>query len=296
MKDLDKIRYLVGEITAEQLKYVDCSIGNAVGIFMPVAGQCQYAIQPEHTHPAWSFIVSFDNRCRTSACGKFYNSVPSTVFVLPPDIPHQELPSDIVARYIAVMIDNCYFQEQLSVYNLSITVLSFPMTCPVSQRLVDALKEFMTDYEECAPGYEQLLEAGELKITHLLIRSLFNINHSDGKIIKRMSVTSAIEFINSHYGKKISVDDLARTANLSVSRFTRVFREETSMSPMEYIMHTRLEYAKRMLRGNDKTLSQIALDCGFNSSSYFYQCFIRTFNISPSEYRNSIMLQGSKID
>lgn len=288
MKDLDKIQYLVGEITAEQLKYVDCSVNNTVGVFMPVAGQCQYAIQPEHTHPAWSMIVSFDNCCQTSIDKKIYNSVPSTAFLLPPDIPHQELPSSIVARYIAVLIDSTYLQKQLSAYNMSINALSFPMTCSVSQRLVDALKEFMTDYEESAPGYEQLLEAGGLKITHLLIRSLFNINHSDGNIIRRMSVTRAIEFINNHYGEKISVDDLARTANLSASRFTRVFREETSMSPMEYFMHTRLEYAKRMLRGNDKTLSQIALDCGFNSSSYFYQCFTRAFKISPSDFRRSL--------
>lgn len=288
MKDLDKIRRLVGDVTAEQLKYVDCSVNDTVGLFMPVAGQCRYAMQPQHTHPAWSFIVSFDNCCRTSVYGKIYDSVLSTVFVLPPDIPHQELPSDIVARYIAVMIDNAYLQKQLAAYDLSTGALLCAMTCSVKGRLVDALKEFMTDYEESAPGYAQLLEAGGLKITHLLIRSFFNINHSDGKTIRRMSITGTIEFINSHYGEKITVDDLARSANLSESHFTRVFREETSMSPMEYMMHTRLECAKRMLRGNEKTLSQIALDCGFNSSSYFYQCFTRAFNISPSDYRKSI--------
>jgi AraC-like DNA-binding protein len=77
-------------------------------------------------------------------------------------------------------------------------------------------------------------------------------------------------------------------ANLSPSRFSRVFKEETSMSPVEYIMQTRLDCAKRMLRSNEKTLSEIALECGFNSSSYFYQCFMRTFNISPSDFRKSI--------
>ena len=289
MKDLEEIRRLVGNITAEQLRYVDCGVNDSIGVFMPVAGQCQYAILPEHKHPGWSFIVSLDNCCRINIRGKIYESIPSTVFVLPPDIPHQELPSDIVARYIAVIIDNTYLQKQLSFYGLAVDALSCAMTGSVNKRLVDSLKEFMTDYEECAPGYRQLLEAGALKIAHLLIRLLFNINHSEGKIVSRMSIFGAIEYINSHYGEKITVDDLARTANLSTSHFSRVFRDETAMSPMEYIMHTRLECARRMLRGNEKTLSQIAFDCGFNSSSYFYQCFTRAFNTSPSDYRKRII-------
>lgn len=105
-----------------------------------------------------------------------------------------------------------------------------------------------------------------------------------------MSVTSAIEFLNEHYDKAISVEDLARVANLSPSRFSRVFKEETTLSPIEYLLQTRLDCAKRMLRGHDKTLSQIALDCGFNSSSYFCQCFTRAFNQSPSDYRKSITI------
>jgi AraC family transcriptional regulator len=288
MKDLHKIRHLVGEITAAQLTYVDCAISDAIGIFMPVAGQCKYAIMPEHTHPSWSFIASFDSRCRTRFYGKIYDSVPSTVFTFPPDVPHQELPSDTVARYIAIMIDTAYLQTQLAVYNLSTDALSPGMTCPINQRLVGALKEFMTDYEEAVPGYVQLLEAGGLKITHLLIRQLFNLNQRKEKMCFRMSVTQAIEFLNEHYGEKISVEDLSRVANLSPSRFSHVSKEETSMSPVEYIMLTRLDCSKRMLRDNQKTLSEIALECGFNSSSYFYQCFMRAFNISPSDYRKSI--------
>jgi AraC family transcriptional regulator len=287
MKDLEKISRLVGDVTSDQLRYVDCAVSDTIGVFMPVAGQCEYAIQPEHTHPAWSFIVSFDSRCRTKINGKVFESVPSTVFVMPPHIPHQELPSDVVARYIAVMIDAAFLKSQLEAYGLSTDSLSCAMTCPVRPRVVDTLKEFLTDYEEGEPGYARLLEAGGLTITHLFIRSLLNITRPEGKMIGRMSITRAIEFINGHFGETITVDDLARVANLSPSHFSRVFRGETGTSPMEYIQHTRLDCAKRMLRGRDKSLSQIALDCGFNSSSYLYQCFTRAFNISPSDYRKS---------
>ncbi len=90
------------------------------------------------------------------------------------------------------------------------------------------------------------------KITNLLIRQLFGAHRSDNKIHYRMSITRTIEYRNEHYGEKITVEDLARVVNFSPSRFSRVFREETSMSPMEYIMQTRLDCAKRMVRGNEK--------------------------------------------
>ena len=290
MKDLEKISRLVGNITAEQLTYVDCAVTDTIGIFMPVAGQCLYAISPEHTHPAWSFIVSFDSRCKTKLAGKIYDSIPSTVFTLSPDVPHQELPSDTVARYIAVMIDVAFLQKNLKAYGVSIDALSSGMVRPVTRRLVDTLKEFMTDYEEASPGQEQLLEAGGLKIAHLLIRTLFNLHRGDDKIRFRMSITRAIEFLNEHYGEKISLEGMPAQRTLSPSRFSHVFKEETAVSPVEYIMQTRLDCAKRMLRGNERTLSQIAVECGFNRSSYFYQCFMRAFNLSPSDYRNSISI------
>ena len=288
MKNMEKIRRLVGATTPEQLTYVDCAVNDTTGVFMPVAGQCRYAVTPEHTHPAWSFIVAFDNHCRINIGGTVIESVPSEVFVLPPDVPHQELPSETVARYICVLIEPHYLDRQLAEYGKSTGDLRCGMTCTASRRLVDALKEFLSEYEEAAPGYRQLLDAVALTITHLLIRQLLQLSRGSKMLSHRMSITRAIDFLNGHYGERIAVTDLATVANLSPSHFSRVFKEDTGLAPVEYIMRTRLDSAKRMLRGNDKTLSTIALDCGFNSSSYFYQCFTRAFGCSPSEFRKSI--------
>jgi len=48
---LDKIKALVGDLTKEQLQHIDCFIGDKVGVFMPISGQCYYAITPAHTIP-----------------------------------------------------------------------------------------------------------------------------------------------------------------------------------------------------------------------------------------------------
>ncbi len=285
MRDLERIQKLVGNITEEDLRYVDCAVHDKVGIFMPMAGQCYYAITPEHTHPAYSFILAFDGRCQTRIGNNIVQSVPSTMAMMPPHLPHMELPSDTVSRYIAVLIDASFFESQKQSYGIhaapDVTTLY-----PFSERLVQACKEFLIDYQEAFPGYEKLLESGELKICHLIIRQIFNIAHKELPVVGSITIHRVVEYIYSNYAEPLSVENLANKANLSASHFSRLFRKEMGVSPAEYVLQIRLDFARRMLSVNERSLTEIAFDCGFNSSSYFSQCFSKAFGTSPSDYRN----------
>lgn len=291
MRDIDIIQKLVGHsITEEQLRYVDCAVHPKVGIFMPMGGQCFYAISPEHTHPGYSFILAFDSNCRTRIGDTVIESVPSTMAMIPPDLPHQEIPSEVVSRYIAIMIDASFFEEQLKMYGVS--EKPNPETLhPICDRLVATCKEFIIDYQEALPGYKQFLESAAVKICHLIIRRIYNIESREHPITASMDINRAVEYIYSCYSDRIAVEELAQKAGLSPSHFSRVFKKELNQSPAEYILNTRLDFAKRMLRGGDKTLTDIALDCGFGSSSYFSQCFSKAFSISPSAFRKQHQTQ-----
>lgn len=63
---LEKIRALVGDATSEQLRYVDFFVTREIGLFMPVGGACFYALTPEHSHPAYMFVLHFDDPCSCS--------------------------------------------------------------------------------------------------------------------------------------------------------------------------------------------------------------------------------------
>jgi len=133
-----------------------------------------------------------------------------------------------------------------------------------------------------------MLAASTQTITHLLIRLLFDLTRESEKITSHMSVNKAVEYVNTHYGEKITITDLAHVVCLSPSHFTRIFKSEIGCSPTDYIMKTRLDMAKRMLRNGDTPVTTIALECGFNSSSYFSHCFLRAFNTSPSQFKKSM--------
>jgi AraC family transcriptional regulator len=292
-KDILKIQKLVGDITPEQIRYVDCAVTDNLGVFMPIAGPCFYAITPEHIHPSYSFVCTFDSFCKININGSQLESQPGKLIAISPHIPHQEVPGTIQSRYIAIMVNREYFAQSYKLYNHEDPPVFKANSFKSSQRLVAELKEFMTEYEEASVGYECLLEAGAMKIVHLIIRRLLDVSGNDERILYRMSINRAIEHINIHMGNRLTVSDLAHEAHMSPSHFTRVFKKETGIAPMEYVARLRLDRAKRMLIAGDKTITEIAIECGFGSSSYFTQCFTNHYSVTPSELKKQFIGHNS---
>ena len=73
---------------------------------------------------------------------------------------------------------------------------------------------------------------------------------------------------------------------ISPSAFNRRFKKEVGITPIEYLIEIRINCSKIMLRRKDIPVTDIALSCGFSSSSYFATCFQNHVGISPTEYRD----------
>lgn len=88
-----------------------------------------------------------------------------------------------------------------------------------------------------------------------------------------------------------SVDDIARSLQIS-SRYVQLALANEGSSPSELVKKYRLEAASHKLQSAEsvgQTITQIALDCGFNSSSHFSTEFRKAFQVSPREYRANAM-------
>ena len=94
-----------------------------------------------------------------------------------------------------------------------------------------------------------------------------------------------LSFIHEHYWKELTVDSLARYANISRSECFRCFKHFTNKNPMEYIKEYRLTKAAKLLMESNLSVTEIAMTCGFNSSSYFGKVFRETYGVSPKQYR-----------
>lgn len=100
-------------------------------------------------------------------------------------------------------------------------------------------------------------------------------------------VKYAIEYMHMHYKEKIKIDQIADVIGISRSYLTRIFKKELQISPQEYLIQLRLEYAARMLKSTAEPINAVASQCGYVDSLSFSKAFKRQYGISPKEYRMS---------
>lgn len=80
---------------------------------------------------------------------------------------------------------------------------------------------------------------------------------------------------------------LATLCDRSIEHVNRVIRKHMNCTTSELINELRLDRAARQLRMSDRSISQIAMDCGYENLGYFYRCFKQRFDQTPRRYRTS---------
>lgn len=98
----------------------------------------------------------------------------------------------------------------------------------------------------------------------------------------------AFEFIDKNLADRaLSVKSLSRTVFLSDVQFRKVFKDATGLSPARFIQRRRVERSCVLLRTTQCSIEQIAFDCGFIDSPYFYRVFRAWMSASPYSYRHA---------
>ncbi|MEO1083617.1 MAG: GlxA family transcriptional regulator [Acidobacteriota bacterium] len=94
-----------------------------------------------------------------------------------------------------------------------------------------------------------------------------------------------LAWIPDHLGDDLRVERLAARAHMSLRNFVRRFPKEVGMTPGRYVEQVRVEAAKRQLESSDRSLDEVAVDCGFGSADTLRRAFLRVLGISPLSYR-----------
>ncbi|MDR1650390.1 MAG: DNA-binding response regulator [Synergistaceae bacterium] len=109
--------------------------------------------------------------------------------------------------------------------------------------------------------------------------------------IMSQEITRALSHIDYHFGENISLKSVAGAVSLSSYYFSRLFKKEVGVNFSQYILHKRLEEAKRMLGEPDSSITDISALVGFQEHNYFCRIFKKFTGITPSEYRKRLALQ-----
>ncbi len=135
-----------------------------------------------------------------------------------------------------------------------------------------------------------LLETSALRSTQGMkkyLQMLFGTVIEYGRFYndRRSLSEKLIAYVEEHIGDNISRSDLASYVYLNEDYLARVFKQETGVSIGNYILSKKMERARILLNGTDKSVNVIAQELGYESTSYFAKMFRRTFGMVPNAYR-----------
>ena len=108
--------------------------------------------------------------------------------------------------------------------------------------------------------------------------------YSRGGLAPRV-VRRVREYIDTNIEQRISIEALAKVANLSVCYFVRAFKQSVGVTPHDYLIRQRVERTMALLSGTDMSLSEIALAAGFADQSHCARRFRQHVGMSPRDYR-----------
>ena len=105
------------------------------------------------------------------------------------------------------------------------------------------------------------------------------------QINAQIRIQKMLSYIYEHYAEAVTLEDIARSANISRSEAGRCFNTYMGCSPVDVLIQYRLQIAHRMLNDVTLTLQEISYSCGFNSVNYFSRQFRKIYGYTPGQTR-----------
>ncbi|WP_340679879.1 helix-turn-helix domain-containing protein [Paraglaciecola sp.] len=102
-------------------------------------------------------------------------------------------------------------------------------------------------------------------------------------------IQTMLRYIADNYAKKITIEDVSNSTGLHKNYAMKLFNREMRLSIKQYINQLRLQHAQALLIDTENPVLNIALEAGFGSVSRFYDIFQREFQMSPLEFRRSVI-------
>jgi len=103
---------------------------------------------------------------------------------------------------------------------------------------------------------------------------------------KKYVVEQIVGYLEEHYSEKISLDRIAENMYLSPFYISKIFKSETGDTPINYLIHVRLEKAREMLEsGENNSIQGVAAKVGYDDAYHFSKLFKKRYGVSPSQMR-----------
>lgn len=248
-----------------------------------------------HWHTAPEIIMPLENTYTVTINKVTYTLDPFNILFIPPGDLH-EIVAPPTGTRIILQFDFSLISK-LSGYAYMSSIIFNPHFItpynapPIHEPICNLLLQSKEEYATQDPLYEAYISSKIIEIYILLTRSALNFNilfplTKPNKQLEYIEKFNAIcNYINQNPTEDLSLNTISSMAGFSKFHFSRVFSQFTNMSYYDYINQSRIKKAEILLLNPNLSITDIALQSGFNSITTFNRVFKSVKECTPTEFK-----------
>lgn len=250
-----------------------------------------------HSHDFASLIYILSGSCTYTISGKEYHVKKGDLILLNPGVFHGKvlLAGEEVQEFHTGF-------NNLSIRNLPKKHIIDEDMCPVinlskyDYDFIRSCNDILAEQERNEPGFELMLKVHVMKLIILILRTIYCEYKNENEVKNRDTsnlgaepydriniVNNIVSFINDNYMKEISLEKISRNTYLSPVYISKIFKEETGDSPINYLIKTRLMKARELLEEGKLSIKAAAKSVGYHDAYYFSKLFKKYYGYPPSK-------------
>jgi AraC-like DNA-binding protein len=250
-----------------------------------------------HWHPEYEIILIMEGCFRLILDGEVIQAKQGDIYFVPAGVLHGGVPENCIYECIVFdmklliggnQICNKWLQRMMK------KEIELPLILSdIDTRIDETILTLFRLCKQQSNGYEFVLQGYLYQLMGILfeLHCYLEQNELHKETVRYIDrLKEVIKYIENNYTEVITLESMAKTADLNPRYFCRFFKKLTNRTPIEYLNYYRIECSCNQLKERKLSITEIAHNCGFNDSSYFIKVFRDSKGLTPRQYR---MLEGN---
>ena len=244
-----------------------------------------------HFHSVFEFYYLKNGTATYLMNDKIYDLSRGDIMVIPPNTLHKTISSGEGERErILIYLDRSYLEASPAVQAM---LPQSPIFCHVSDNArLDVLFEELLEEANDANNHTYM-EALLCELLVLLGRTAKNEVDEPSVTGLPKIIRDILAYIAANHTTDLTLQHIAQLFYTNPSYLSRLFKQHTGLTFCNYLNNYRIKEANKLLAETDRTITEIALDCGFNSLNNFCKCYKKITGTTPLAYRKYIAQKGN---
>lgn len=266
-------------------------------LIMPYKGESKWV--PAHYHEYIELLYVLEGTCEVSLNGETSLLPEHSMFIIHSGEPHTTRRLGARQNLLCIkFLPQVLYSSEQSVTELEYSIpyvfenfskcRKFDAELLENTFIPEAFQEICREKKSKEFGYELALRSHVLRIFLWIIRYWHKSAGDPVLAISNRNIAAMLcrarEYVKENYAT-VTLDDVSRECGVSYGYFSRTFNQYMKMSFSDYVNMQRVNHSMQLLASTDMSITEIALQVGFSTTSYYIQTFKKYKSISPNRFR-----------